>query len=323
MAEPAATGTRPYQDRQAVLVLFGILEILFGLFFLFELVAPSLGFDLLVAVCFIWLGIGSILARRWARALLLVTSWTWLLCGLVACLTLLVVFLPDLLEPASQAGGAAASAGPETMMSMQSFVLLIVTLFFILLPLGLVIFYRGSNVKATCEARDPKVRWTDRCPTPVLGMSLLLGLGAVGALSGISRATLPVFGRTVSGTAAIAGAVVLALFLAGLSRATYRLRPWAWWAVLVLTLVVSASSVVTLASSISWLDLHRAMGVPAAQLERLGLDRDDLWLFWFYLFFMLAVLGYLVWVKRYFRPAAAPTIQAAGAAPGPAGAAAG
>jgi len=38
----------------------------------------SILFYALLAVLFVWLGIGSIMARRWARALVLVSSWFWL-----------------------------------------------------------------------------------------------------------------------------------------------------------------------------------------------------------------------------------------------------
>ena len=50
----------------------------------------------LIAVVLIWLGIGSILARRWARALLLILSWTWLAMGVVA-LIYLAFLLPQIM----------------------------------------------------------------------------------------------------------------------------------------------------------------------------------------------------------------------------------
>src|SRR5208337_5369886 len=43
---------------------------------------PGIAVYGLLAVALVWLGIGSILARRWARALLLIFSWSWLIMGL-------------------------------------------------------------------------------------------------------------------------------------------------------------------------------------------------------------------------------------------------
>ena len=352
MAEPAAAVPRaPYKDRRVGLILFGILEVLIGLFFLLAMafgalgsamagsmagtlpleqqaalapraMLPSLVFDLLLAVYFIWLGIGSMTARRWARALLLVSAWIWLVAGVIACLALLVVF-PDLLGRALESGGAAAAAGAAGMAVVRGCLGAVLVFFYFLLPLFLVLFYRSPHVKATCEACDPRVRWTDRCPTPVLGLSLVLGLGAVGVLVTALYGVLPVFGRIVTGPPAAALAVLLALVLAALARAAYLLRPWAWWGVLGLLLVSAASSLMTLGSSISWTELYRDMGLPAAQIERLGLDRmlADPRLFWFDFVVLAASLIFLLRVRRWFRPAAAS--PRSGAAASDAGAAGG
>src|SRR5208337_5540265 len=42
---------------------------------------PGMAVYGLLAVALVWLGIGSIKARRWARALLLIFSWSWLIMG--------------------------------------------------------------------------------------------------------------------------------------------------------------------------------------------------------------------------------------------------
>ncbi len=48
-------------------------------------------FYVLLATWFIWMGIGSILTRRWARALLLIFSWFWLICGATGMAFLLLI----------------------------------------------------------------------------------------------------------------------------------------------------------------------------------------------------------------------------------------
>jgi hypothetical protein len=55
---------------------------------------PTLGLYGMLAIALTWLGIGSIQAQRWARALLLIFSWSWLLTGIVA-LTMMALILPS------------------------------------------------------------------------------------------------------------------------------------------------------------------------------------------------------------------------------------
>ena len=71
---------------------------------------------------------------------------------------------------------------------------------------------------------------TDKCPLPVLAVSLLLGFGAVAmALSGLGyRAVIPWFGTLLDGPAGLAVLLVFVFVLAGLAWGTYQLRKWAW-----------------------------------------------------------------------------------------------
>ena len=111
-----------FKDRTTGLIVFGILEIIFGafcalmvplmIFGMFvsaglhkgstppvgaSMMIPGILFYVLIAVWSIWMGIGSIKARRWARALLLVTSWLWLISGMVG-LVFMLVLLPNMYD---------------------------------------------------------------------------------------------------------------------------------------------------------------------------------------------------------------------------------
>ena len=111
-----------FKDRKTGLVVFGILQIIFGGFcalmvpfmiigmiasvFLDSrtaapvnpaMIIPAVLLYALLAVWFIWMGIGSIKARRWARALILVSSWIWLIGG-VGGLVFFLLFMPDMFE---------------------------------------------------------------------------------------------------------------------------------------------------------------------------------------------------------------------------------
>src|SRR5262245_18634801 len=185
-----------YKDRTAGLIVVGILEICLALFCLLNLgfmaiavfavraqttmpqttnARTMMGAGLLylmLAAFFGTMGIGTIRARRWARTLMLVVSWIWLVVGIFSSV-LMVFILPKMLGSIEKAAGPAGSPGITTFLTGCMFVLL--GLIYIALPAILVFFYRSPNVKATVEAKDPSVPWTDRTPAPVLALSLLLG----------------------------------------------------------------------------------------------------------------------------------------------------
>src|SRR4051812_38801345 len=101
----AQASTAPYEDRKTGLTIFGILTLLMGavcaLFIPLMLASLTMSANVRgpaqdtrmilpallmyggLAVMFVWLGIGSIKARRWARALLLILAWCWLLVGII------------------------------------------------------------------------------------------------------------------------------------------------------------------------------------------------------------------------------------------------
>jgi len=116
--------TPEFKDRTLGLIVFGVVSILIGacsallvpLMFLSVAhteAAGGGGVDLrsawaasamygFLAVVFVWLGIGSIRARRWACELLLSLSWIWLLTG-ICSLILGILVIPAVV---GQAGAA-------------------------------------------------------------------------------------------------------------------------------------------------------------------------------------------------------------------------
>ena len=97
-------------------------------------------------------------------------------------------------------------------------------------PLAAVLFFRSPHVLATCAARDPRPRWTDRCPTAVVALVITSALTAISILPGLlgPRAVVPAFGTLVTGTparlaqAAFAGALVFSAW----SLARMERRGW-------------------------------------------------------------------------------------------------
>src|ERR1017187_4823253 len=184
-----------YKDRSTGLFIFGILTLLLGclagLFvplMLFGQMAaakvpnappvnhasmvPGMAVYGLLAVALIWLGIGSIQARRWARALLLIFSWSWLIFGVLMTAIMPFVMskamanLPPNAKTGQPAMPPAAITGMVIGMTLFFFVI------FVVVPAVWTFFYNSRHVKATCEARDPVTRWTDACPLPVLPLCL-------------------------------------------------------------------------------------------------------------------------------------------------------
>src|SRR5258708_18750086 len=138
----------------------------------------------LIAAVFIALGIGSVQARRWARALTLVTSWYWLIIGTlgtVALTAILPVAMRGALKQVQQNSANPPSADITTGVMAVIITLMIVffTVFLVLLPIGFIVFYRRNDVVLTCQHRDPVERWTDRTPLPVLGASLAFFVGSL------------------------------------------------------------------------------------------------------------------------------------------------
>jgi len=209
MDAPTPPPVQPaYKDRRTGLMVFGVFAILIGaccallvpLAIFGQMMAArqsGTGLDAtaaligasvygLMALVLIWLGVGSVLARRWARALLLCLGWIGLIIGVIA--------IPAVMVAMNSIGETLRAQG-QTVPPVTLAVIKIVTIattfvIYIVIPGVAVLFYRSPHVRQTCEARDPVVRWTDRCPLPVLALCLLKIFGAAMLLL-----ILPTYGR--------------------------------------------------------------------------------------------------------------------------------
>jgi len=224
---PSLPAAPEYKDRKLGLVIFGGLLALFGVVFLlrtwnwfewppqFANNPPILISHSVVGVLMVWLGVGSILARRWARVLMWMLSWMGV--GLGALLVFWSFSKPfedEELLAAMLVGGCIYGV----------------------LALISALFYSSKNVKATCVVRDPVERWTDRLPVPVLvlmlGMTawafmmfLIVGYGVVLFVQGAETgppSLLPLLHPALR--IAVYGCAAWGLF---------RLRPYGWWAAFV------------------------------------------------------------------------------------------
>jgi hypothetical protein len=310
-----------FQDRKPLLIVFGILQIFLGA--ICALMAPltlvgllitkyvpanvapptrarmtaaGLLFYVLAAVWFIWLGIGSIKARRWARALILVSAWLWFVCGTIWG-SMMLIFMSDLFAKMPNAG----QMPPAFMIVMKVVMALFMFILLIVIPGLLILVYSRNNIKRTCEFYDREVRWTDQCPLPVLASVLMFGFGAVSLLNMLCYGgVVPIFGSLIKGLPGIIIILVMALIMGYLARGLYRLDTKAWWAAIVFVIVLSVSVMITF-SRVGLLDLYAAMDFPVQQIELMKqygiqdspiMKLTGLW--------GIPIVGYLLFIRKYF-----------------------
>jgi hypothetical protein len=316
-SSPQPLAPAAFKDRRLGLVIMGLLQLLCGGFsllmgLLLQLLlrlplpdgstppppgyaAAGLAVFAGIAIFFIWTGIGSIQARRWARALMVMTSLLWLICG-AACMIIMSLVIPSLVksmisgdDPGFQ---AMVIAG---LLAAYAFVL-------VLAPVAFLLFYRSPHVKATCERRHPEPCWTDRCPLPVLTLAIGAGLMVpILLLSGLNGAPVPFFGQMLSRPAAGANVLVMAILWGYVAWGCYRLQMPAWWLLQILTVFHCASMIITL-NVIGLEKFCQTMFMPSGPMEALlpSLSAHLSMFMLVSLVVWIAWCGYLFWIHRYF-----------------------
>ena len=315
-----------YKDRSAGLMVFGILTILLGclcgLFMLLMLagqlavkhtnapptppaaILPVLLVYGVLAVALVWMGIGSIMARRWARALLLIFSWSWLVMGVIMTAVMpfimakVIANLPANPKTGQPAMPAAAMTGAIV------FTVLFFGVFFVVVPAVWVFFYNSRHVKATCETRDPVPRWTDACPLPVLAacMWLLFSVPMLLVSPLIGHGVMPFFGMFLTGLPGTFLYLALAALWAYAAWLLYQLDVRGWWLILIAMVLFAVSNLLTYARH-DIIEMYHLMGYPQAQIEQIqktGLLTGNR-MTWLMMLSLLPFLGYILFIKKYLR----------------------
>jgi hypothetical protein len=258
------------------------------------------------------LGIGSILAKRWAWRLAISLGWLWvLLIGLSA--VSFIFLIPQVMgqfgalsSGASGPGGSSSSPmGGRFEILMMGVAFTTALLIYLVPGAILIVIYGMRSARVTCEHCDPKPRWTDAVPIPVLVLWLLFVVTAFGLL-----AFAPIYWGMVQipgmplppALATVAWAVFLPL-LVFTARELGAMRLRGWWISLFLTIVGSVGSVLWL-SNYDIMQVYRDMNLPEEQLKNMEAVMGsglDLWL-------PAAaggslMTGYVFWLKRFFRTA--------------------
>ena len=263
MSSPPHNEDAVYRDRSTGLLVAGVIEILIGgvlaLMVPLSLLAwwvsgaqasglaslrsvlPMMVTYAIFAGVMVWLGIGTIRARRWARTLMLALSRIWLVTGLVS-LAITCFTLPGLVRTY----GADAGLPSGTLAVVMIIALVFAAPVYVLLPGGFLLFFRSPDVAATCRASGPRRQFTDDLPPQIVMLATLWVLLAVSVvIMPAYNWAFPFFGRLLSGAAGVAPWVVVFVGCFVLAVGSLRRRAWAWWGAIAATIAAAVSTVVT------------------------------------------------------------------------------
>jgi hypothetical protein len=281
-----------FKERRGWLIAFGIVEILIGALNLLMVAIFLIGVLLLkapvtnqqgpispagmitlvelfyggLAAFFITVGIGSIRCRNWARITMIVASSLWLIWGVLSVVVIAFVF-PHL----PRAAGAAGSE--RTYQIVFAFTLLILGIFFVLLPTVFLVFYTRKSVKATCLERSPghaapavAAAPQPGLPVPVAILVVWEALGSFAFFSVLIRPVTVLFGVVIRGFPAVLVMIAYSL-VAGLAAWLIYHRDYAGWALATLKAGFGlASGIVTFAGR-DLMQLFQDMGFTGEELR--------------------------------------------------------
>ena len=319
--EMLSASTPDFKNRKTGLMLFGIVQVIMGalsfIFFIFTMFALllsssitqaaqaeinpfqlvlSLFFYLIIAVILIWLGIGSIGAKRWARALTLILSWFWLITGFIV-LIIMIYLMNGGMDDLFQSSQSVDPAIFKVIMVVMTFIM---SIFMVALPVGFILFYNNKHVKKTVEHFDTKIRWTDKCPLPVLAASLMFGyMAVISVFNGVYGWVVPFMGFIFSGWI---GALILllnALVYAYLAFQFYNLDKKSWMLAIGYNIFWVISLIFTF-SRHSIYDMYEKMDfneMQLAQLKSMGMFENLIYLL---VIIFLIYLGYILYIRRFF-----------------------
>lgn len=320
-----ATTASP-EDRAALETLTSVLEKWVEPFLL-PLAATTALTTLVTAILLVWMGIGTIQARRWARKLLLASGWAW--CGLMVfqfiCFLAMLPGMTAWGEKISRSGGGAPTPpGPLAMaVAVQVLVNLITYAASAAPGIALILIFSLRGVRLTCDQLDPGRNWTDRVPLQVLPLWLILAgwfvqvvtllpLGpALHALCHNLGLPVPPLAFSLS--------LIATLYLGLCVALLARLHPLSWW----LIFTGSAAGLVAICLFHLRTDFSALLNtglslIPLPEAERTQLQKGlspalrqsiaelarDFWIV--QAISGGAFLAFLIWLKRFFRPEPGP-----------------
>jgi hypothetical protein len=260
-------------------------------------------------VLMIVLAFGLFTKKRWSRPFALTLSWGWLYLGVTMILSLLLMmgtmknFMVDAMKTAAPAG---TTAPP-----MENFfgIFLVIYIgflfvFLVLLPALLLWLNWGDDVRKTLELLDPKPRWTDRQPTPVIGLTIAAVAFAVFSLPGILMMNQPWMSQFLPGGSFRYLFYLVPFVWIYIAWGSYRGQIAAWVTTFVVIVGSAALGIYTM-QNVDWAVMYQKMGMPEAEVARLAPMISEMMspkkMGILMGASMLPTIAYLLWVLRFFR----------------------
>jgi hypothetical protein len=279
MSTPAAPAPPQFKNRRWLLITAGVVELLMalgalGMIALFTVATamsdkqgppPPPGMNMAfvqafiavfygaIAAFLITVGIGSILAKNWARIAGLIAAWFWLAMGVIGTLTSALI-MPAVLHQVQQ-----QSQGPPVPPLFFAIFFTVIAAFYVGVPLAFVLIYSNKHVRMTCLAASGRMLTEQTAAQPIgttrqgypIAVGILVGWLTFGVLIAIPTLLFmsrpyPFFGRFLHGAPAIAVGEVMVLINGYFIWELYKLRPLGWWGTLVVHLVYPLSAAITI-----------------------------------------------------------------------------
>jgi hypothetical protein len=294
-------------------IFVGLLFVLFSLLMLFipkmvpanaQVPMPNMELISLFYFAFasfvIAMGVGTFMAKRWARKIMLILSWYGLVVGLLASV-FMFFFMRSIFGNSLP---PSPTLTPAVISGIKIGMIVALGFFYILLPVLFVLFYRSQYVLRAVEYYDPKENWMDACPTPVFAVSLFSVFGAlcIGLLLTMLGFNFPFLGLPLPawGSALIGLAIVIALLY--IAAGFYHLEMKAWWVALFLVIICCGSTYFTF-KLMDPMTLYQQMHYTDAQIDqmkKMGMftmfqSMSNVW--WVML---VPYSAYLLFIRKYF-----------------------
>lgn len=271
-----------YTDRSTRLLIFGILSVLGGVVCLLlvplmvmamrfapqEMHSSSMwmgaGFYGVAGAVCIGLGIGSIRCRRWARDIILACSYFWLAIGIPSFIFSFYAVIKTM-GPSMAQAGIAMPAMFTSMMIVFTGVLYLVL--FIVLPLVLVLCYRGNDVLQTCQVKSGSEGWTSHLSIPQLACCLICSMMFLNMLLlPVVMPAVMVWDMILTGTPAIAVMIFFAGLMGYAAWGLYYKTAAGWWIGLVSIIFIMLNYGIAFYMG-DFMEFYRVLDFPEEQIK--------------------------------------------------------
>lgn len=267
-----------------------------------------------LGLLFLSVAYGCITFRRWARPFALTLGWGWIFMGVTMLVSLSVMMggIKDMMgrtmEQAAKAspGGASMPSTDGIFTVFMVIYFLMILIFLIALPAVILWLQWGNDVRLTYESRDGKMRWTDRRPAPLIGMTIAAAIFAACSIPSLFLLQSPLM-KIFLPDSPLKYLWILVPFAWGyVAWGTYH-RQIAAWVLALAALGAGTWFGLSTLTATNWGELYKQMGIPDQSLadvtemmteiykpSRMGVVMAGS---------MLPPLAFLIWVLRYFRSA--------------------